>query len=42
VFLADRAGTPFNRILIAAWRAALDAATDDPATARAALKAVIR
>lgn len=46
--LADRDGTPVSRILIAAWRAALDAAADavrdgqDPAPVRAALRGLIR
>jgi AcrR family transcriptional regulator len=44
-FLSDRAD-PANplvgRILLAAWRAALAAATDDPAPARAALAHVVR
>jgi AcrR family transcriptional regulator len=46
--LADRDGAPVSRLLIAAWRAALDTAADavrdgqDPAPARAALRALIR
>lgn len=40
-FLAGRCGVPTNRILIAAWRAALLAAADGPEAARAALRAVI-
>ncbi|MEH1130394.1 TetR/AcrR family transcriptional regulator [Micromonospora sp. CPCC 206061] len=46
--LADRDGTPVSRLLIAAWRAALDAAADamrdgqDPAPVRAALRGLIR
>jgi AcrR family transcriptional regulator len=46
--LADRDGTPVSRILIAAWRAALEAAADavrdgrDPAPVRAALRELIR
>ena len=46
--LADHDGMPVSRILVAAWRAALDAAADavsdgrDPAPARAALRTLIR
>ena len=40
-FLAYRDGTPVNRIVIAAWRAALLSAADDPDAARAALRKVI-
>jgi hypothetical protein len=45
--LTDNAGTPVSRILIAAWRAALDAAADavrddqDPAPVRAALRELV-
>jgi AcrR family transcriptional regulator len=38
---ADRDGMPVGRIMIAAWRAALDAAAQDPAPARAALRELI-